>query len=70
MYLRGIDTHFSRVEMNDDNREKQARDHLPIFSQQAQPIGGRQVVQLSKEELEKAHWYVINNCHELQPYLE
>ena len=65
MYLRGIETRFSRVERNDD-----ARGHLPIFSQQARPIGGRQLVQLSKEELEKAHWYVINNCHELQPYLE
>ena len=70
MYLRGIETRFSRVERNDDNREKQARGHLPIFSQQARPIGGRQLVQLSKEELEKAHWYVINNCRELQPYLE
>ena len=70
MYLRGIETRFSRVERNDDDREKQARGHLPIFSQQARPIGGRQLVQLSKEELEKAHWYVINNCHELQPYLE
>ena len=70
MYLRGIETRFSRVERNDDNREKQTRGHLPIFSQQARPISGRQLVQLSKEELEKAHWYVINNCRELQPYLE
>ena len=35
MYLHGIETRFSRVEMNYDNREKQARGHLPIFSQQA-----------------------------------
>ena len=70
MYLRGIETRFSRVERNDDNREEQACGRLSIFSQQARPIGGRQLMQLSKEELEKAHWYVINNCHELQPYLE
>ena len=31
MYIRSIETHFSRVERNDDNREKQARGHLPIF---------------------------------------
>ena len=70
MYLCGIETRFSRVERNDDNREKQPHGHLPIFSQQARPIGGGQLVQLSKEELEKAHWHVINNCRELQPYLE
>ena len=70
MYLRGIETRFSRVERNDDNREEQARGHLSIFSQQARPIGGRKLMQLSKEELEKAHWYAINNCCELQPYLE
>ena len=51
IYLRGIETRFSRVERNDDNREKQARANLPIFSQQARPIDGRQLVQLSKEEL-------------------
>ena len=55
MYLHGIETRFSRVERNDDSREKQAGGHLPIFSQQARPIGGRQLVQLPKEELEKAH---------------
>ena len=70
MYLRGIETRFSRVERNDDNQEQQARGHLHTFSQQTRPIGGRQLVQLSKEELEKAHWYVINNCHKLQPYSE
>ena len=69
MYLHGIETRFSRVERNDDNQEQQACGHLSIFSQQARPIGGRQLMQLSKEELEKTH-YVINNCHELQPYLE
>ncbi|KAL6331580.1 hypothetical protein AAG906_011520 [Vitis piasezkii] len=41
-------------ERNEDNREEQASGHLSIFSQQARPIGGRQL-QLSKEELEKAH---------------
>ena len=70
MYLHGIETHFSQVERNiDDNREEQARGHLSIFSQQAQLIGGRQLMQLSKEELEKVHWYAINNCRELQIYL-
>lgn len=70
MYLHGIETCFTRDERNEDNREEQASGHLSIFSQQARPIGGRQLQQLSKEELEKAHWYVINNCRELQPYLE
>ncbi|KAL6327397.1 hypothetical protein AAG906_019710 [Vitis piasezkii] len=61
MYLHGIETCFTRDERNEDNREEQASGHLSIFSQQARPIGGRQLQQLSKEELEKAHWYVINN---------
>ena len=60
MYLRGIETRFSRVERNDDNQEQPARGHLHIFSQQARPISDRQLVQLSKEELQKAHWHVIS----------
>ena len=55
MYLLGIETHFSRAERNDDNREEQARGRLSIFSQQARLIGGRHLMQLSKEELEKAY---------------
>ncbi|KAL6323438.1 hypothetical protein AAG906_039008 [Vitis piasezkii] len=51
MYLHGIETCFTRDERNEDNLEEQA----------TRPIGGRQLQQLSKEELEKAHWYVINN---------
>ena len=69
MYLCGIETRFSRVERNDDNQEEQTSGHLSIFSQKARPIGGRQLMQLSKDELEKAHWYAINNFRELQPDL-
>ena len=70
MYLSGIETHFNRGERNEDRFENQAQGCISIFSQQARSFGSRQHLQYSKEELDKAHWYIMNNCHELRPYLE
>ena len=70
MYLSGIETRFNRGERNEDRFENQAQGCLSIFSQQARPIGSRQHLQYSKEVLDQAHWYIMNNCHELRRYLE
>ena len=70
MYLTGIETRFNRSERNEDRFEHRVQGCLSIFSQQARPLGSRQHLQFSKDELTKAHWYIMNNCPELRPYLE
>ncbi|KAL6335783.1 hypothetical protein AAG906_039546 [Vitis piasezkii] len=69
IHLRGsIARHTS--ERNEDRFEHRVQGCLSIFSQQARPLGSRQHLQFSKEELTKAHWYIMNNCPELRPYLD
>ena len=42
---------------------------LFIFSEKLRPIGAAKYVDL-KEDLERAHWYIISNCAEVEPYIE
>ena len=70
MYLIGIETRFNRDERNEDRFERRVQGCLSIFSQQARLLGSQQHLQCSKEDLAKAHWYIMNNCPELRPYLE
>ena len=70
MYLRNIETKFNRdrhfeVEFEDE----QNVDKLSIFSQKACPFGGKSLIEIHGHDLEVAHWYILNNCEELQPYL-
>ncbi|KAI3988042.1 hypothetical protein MKX01_011831 [Papaver californicum] len=41
---------------------------LSVFSQDARPIGRDPVKALTREEIDKAHSYVLNNCVEVRPY--
>ena len=70
MYLCGIETRFNRVERNDDSLHGQPEGVLSIFCQKARPWGSRKLIKLPPDELQKAHWYVLNNCEELQPFLD
>ena len=66
MYLHGVETQFNREERNNDKSEDGG---LPIFSQKLRPIGAAKYVDL-KEDLERAHWYILSNCVEVEPYME
>lgn len=68
MYLNSIETRFNRVHRNDDGGPRS--EELSVFSQQAQPFGAIERVELSQQEKEIAHWYILNNCQEVQPFLE
>ncbi|KAL5831637.1 hypothetical protein ACOSQ4_016991 [Xanthoceras sorbifolium] len=68
MYLHSIETQFNRIHRNDDGGLR--TQSLSIFSQQAQPFGGVHRSELSRSEIECAHWYVLNNCQEVQPFLD
>ena len=67
MYLGGIETQFNREERNFDMTKEGG---LPIFSQKFRPIGGSKYIELSKEELNMAHWYILNNCDEVEPFIK
>ena len=66
MYLRGIETQFNREERNNDIADDGG---LFIFSQKLRLVGAAKYVDL-KEDLERAHWYILSNCAEVEPYME
>lgn len=72
MYLHGIETKFNRtVRNNDDILDSSASNNdeqLHIFSQKVRPTGGSRLKELSRIELQKAHWYVLTNCEAVDSY--
>ena len=66
MYLRGNETQFNREEMNNDIVEDGG---LSIFSHKLRPVGTAKYVDF-KEDLERAHWYILSNCAEVEPYMQ
>ena len=67
MYLQGIETYFNRAEQNFDMAKEGG---LPIFSQKFRPIEGSKYIELRKEELNIVHWYILNNCDDVEPFIE
>ncbi|TYK21879.1 uncharacterized protein E5676_scaffold494G00120 [Cucumis melo var. makuwa] len=72
MYLRGIETRFNRGDRNNDDIDDEEINNcgLSIFSQHIRWLGGAVFRQLTPDELEKSHWYILNNCDEVKPYLQ
>ncbi|XP_022154246.1 uncharacterized protein LOC111021544 [Momordica charantia] len=71
MYLHGIETRFNRIERNYDNVEDvENNNELSVFSGRVRLLGGSQFKRLTSDGLKKAHWYILNNCDEVAPYLE
>jgi hypothetical protein len=69
MYLDGIETVHNRRERNKDCGE--CSTGLTVFAQTARPIGLiTRAGELSREFCDIAHWYLLYNSPELQPYLE
>lgn len=70
MYLCDIETKFNHDgHINDETQEGQNNNGLSVFAQKACPFGGKSFLELSQQQHEAAHWYILNNCEELQPYL-
>lgn len=67
MYLNGIDTKFNQVDRNYDGEVKE--DGLNVFSPKARPFGAYTYENLTNEEREMGHWYVLQNCENVEPYL-
>ena len=69
-YLGGIETRFNRVWRNFDGGNVESSKKLSIFKQIGCVLGKATPQELSKEDLSKAHLYVLNNCDEVHPFIE
>lgn len=73
MYLHGIETQFNRSERNSDRVEERTEPILSAFAQPTRLFGKKDSLHLRSDfdsEYKNAHWYILNNCPEVQPYIE
>ena len=69
MYLKDVDTAFNRPQRNNDGGVR--NEQLSVFAQSARPFGDPvRGESFSKNDMEVAHWFVLNNCDEIMPYLD
>ena len=68
MYLRRVETKFTRPQRNIDVDEI-LTDGLSVFSNVARPYGKKDFRMLTPQETDDMHWYVLNNCEEVEAYI-
>ncbi|KAA0056379.1 hypothetical protein E6C27_scaffold186G001230 [Cucumis melo var. makuwa] len=69
MYLIGIETRFNRNPRNDDSMNRQLGcGDFDVFKQNVRPMRGSVVRTLSEDEKRLCHWYVLNNCCQIESY--
>ncbi|KAH7864015.1 hypothetical protein Vadar_024658 [Vaccinium darrowii] len=69
MYLDGIETVFNREERNDDGGDRAPG--LAAFTQNVRPFGLiRRALDEPINQREMAHWFVLFNSPEVEPYIE
>ncbi|XP_060183195.1 uncharacterized protein LOC132613161 [Lycium barbarum] len=72
-YLNTMKTKFNCLERNYDGGVFESEGGLTIFCQQGKPIKGRKGSKqdkLDSTEMEQAHFHILKNCDEIQPFLE
>nr|XP_028957468.1 uncharacterized protein LOC114824488 [Malus domestica] len=69
MYLQDVETTFNRPQRNNDGGVR--KEKLSVFAQISRPFGDPvKGESFTKNDMEVAHWFILNNCHEALPYLE
>ncbi|KAI3824844.1 hypothetical protein L1987_06315 [Smallanthus sonchifolius] len=69
-YLRGVESKLGKRDRNDDKTSSDARSfELDIFRLNGRGIGKKEVYILPSFLMNKAKWFIFNNCEEVQPYL-
>ena len=66
-YLRGIQSKFSMRQRDDDKLEYKRNYALEVFRLVGRPIGKNDYNYLSTNLLDKAKWFVLDNCPEVKP---
>ena len=69
-YLKGVETKSNRLEGNPDLSEDLGRAQLSVFKSIGRLIGKASTVRLEEKQRNVAEWYILNNCEEVQLYLE
>ena len=70
MYLDDIETRFNRIDRNADREWSDNEPTLSIFKQTVRPIGARRYEFMDVNELSKAHFYILNDCEEIEDFIE
>jgi hypothetical protein len=70
MYLDDVETRFNREERNADRESDNIESTLSIFKINVSPIGGRKYKHMDIEDRDSAHFYVLNNCEEINHFIE
>ncbi|KAK9083116.1 hypothetical protein Scep_029587 [Stephania cephalantha] len=70
MYLQGLETKFNRQDRNYDYPPFQQYGVFKIFIHRVRPLGSTKYISLAIEDYDRALWYVLHNCEEIQSYFE
>jgi len=70
MYLTGVETRFNRLARNWVDDEERIVKKISVFDTRCRPIGKMTPVTLDTHLREKAEWYVLHNCSEIQQFIE
>ncbi|KAF5467964.1 hypothetical protein F2P56_012164 [Juglans regia] len=71
MYLHDVPTRFTREDRNIDVGVQTSEiSGFSIFSQKVRPLGNAIAIHLEKKLFKTARWYALNNCTEIDQYLE
>ncbi|OIT29436.1 hypothetical protein A4A49_35319 [Nicotiana attenuata] len=69
-YLHTMETKFNRLERNYDGGVIESDGGLAIFYQSGRALRGGKIDKLDSNDLEQAHFYILENNEEVQPFLE
>ncbi|XP_050222335.2 uncharacterized protein LOC126672428 [Mercurialis annua] len=69
LYFHGVETIYNRVERNNFPVQIGVENGFSIFSNNARPLGATEYKTSSHFDFEKLQWYVLNNCEDVDEYL-
>lgn len=69
--MEDIETQFNKKDrVHDCGDDVDSVDRLPIFKESGRAVGKVIVRSLTTQEWEEVHFYVLNNCEEMKPFIE
>ena len=68
-YIEDVDTRFNR-DAHVSSEDEYLEDDTSVFRHGVKLMGANRVQYMEEEEMEKVVWYGLNNCEEVEPYVE
>ena len=68
-YIEDVDTRFNR-DAHVSSEDGYLEDGTSVFRHGVKLMGANRVQYMEEEEMEKVVWYVLNNCEEVEPYVQ